>query len=144
MAEQIGRAGAPAASLHGRWPPPRVAPTPAPCDYEPIKAVRVVYDHAPAFSIGLRVQPPKPGGKTPGLLKTDICSMWLLPFSLIMSFHLQYQLCFAVHRDTSFIVTCSLSLLFDLLISFLFFKGYAEISNVYVSSHYFSILGPSF
>lgn len=136
MAEQIGRAGAPAASLHGRWPPPRVAPTPAPCDYEPIKAVRVVYDHAPAFSIGLRVQPPKPGGKTPGLLKTDICSMWLLPFSLIMSFHLQYQLCYAVHRDTSFIVTCSLSLLFDLLISFLFFKGYAEslVSNYWTIS----------
>ncbi|CAB3236149.1 unnamed protein product [Arctia plantaginis] len=64
-----GRAGAPSVSLHGRWPPPRVAPTPAPCDYEPIKAVRVVYDHAPAFSIGLRVKPPKPGGKTPGLVK---------------------------------------------------------------------------
>lgn len=56
----------PAASLHGRWPPPRVTPTPAPCDYEPSKAIRSVLDHAPAFSIGLRVNLPQPGSKTPG------------------------------------------------------------------------------
>lgn len=61
-----GRAVGPAASLHGRWPPPRVTPTPAPCDYEASKAARAVLDHAPAFSIGLRVSLPQPGSQTPG------------------------------------------------------------------------------
>lgn len=65
--ETLGRAVGPAVSLHGRWPPPKVAPTPAPCDYEPSKAARAVLDHAPAFSIGLRVSPPQPGIKTPGV-----------------------------------------------------------------------------
>ncbi|CAG5055926.1 unnamed protein product [Parnassius apollo] len=60
-----GRAAGPAASLHGRWPPPRVAHTPAPCDYEPSKSARAVLDHAPAFSIGLRVSLPQPGSQSP-------------------------------------------------------------------------------
>ncbi|XP_050672613.1 outer dense fiber protein 3-like isoform X7 [Leptidea sinapis] len=60
-----GRATAPAVSLHTRWPPLKVAPTPAPCDYEPSKAAKAVLDHGPAFSIGLRVRVPQASINSP-------------------------------------------------------------------------------
>jgi hypothetical protein len=60
-----GKDNAPAATLHSRPKEGRPDQTPAPGDYKPEKAVKVVHDSSPKYTFGLKTQVEKPS-QTPG------------------------------------------------------------------------------
>lgn len=51
-----GKNVAPALTLHGRTNPTKQELTPAPGDYNPEKAEKIISDNSPKFSFGIRAQ----------------------------------------------------------------------------------------
>lgn len=47
---------APASSLHGRTKSGKIEFTPAPGDYDPQKAEKIILDSSPKFSFGIKTQ----------------------------------------------------------------------------------------
>lgn len=69
MAEKIlGKDAAPAVSLHGRTKSTKYEVTPAPGDYNPQKAEKIILDSSPKYSFGVKTQVEKVSC-TPGKFK---------------------------------------------------------------------------
>lgn len=60
-----GKDSPPALSLHGRPKDPKLENFPAPGDYDPDKAEKVIHDNAPKYTFGLKTNVDKPVD-TPG------------------------------------------------------------------------------
>lgn len=69
-----GRDTPPALSLHGRPKDVKIDNLPAPGDYDPDKAVKVIHDSSPKYTFGLKTNVEKPVD-TPG--KVPIHYVWL-------------------------------------------------------------------
>lgn len=61
----LGKDTPPAVSLHGRPKDPKADNTPAPGDYDPEKAEKVIHDNSPKYTFGLKTNKDKPVD-TPG------------------------------------------------------------------------------
>lgn len=64
----LGKDKAPALSLHGRTHSDKIENTPAPGDYDPQKAEKIIQDSSPKYSFGIKTQTEKIN-TTPGKRK---------------------------------------------------------------------------
>lgn len=59
MSIDVGKDAAPASSLHSRMKSTKQEITPAPGDYNPEKAEKIILDHSPKYSFGMKTQTEK-------------------------------------------------------------------------------------
>jgi len=67
----LGKDAAPAASLHGRTKSAKLEITPAPGDYNPQKAEKIILDNSPKYTFGVKTQLEKISC-TPGKPKSNL------------------------------------------------------------------------
>ena len=66
----VGKDAAPALSLHGRTKSGKTEVTPAPGDYDPQKAEKIILDNSPKYSFGIKTHIEKTSA-TPGKILTE-------------------------------------------------------------------------